>query len=172
MTYLGVLVLFVFFAGLAMTVNEGLWSNVVSLFCILIGALIAWHWGLVLGEFAIGQVDPAPEYEWALWFTSLWGVFFFATTLLRIIADRSSRIRMKFPPPVDIAGGILMALVIATVFSSFAAYSLYIPVRAGVWKREDGAGWAISSIETLAGPVYTIGKAFHQEGFPLLGDNS
>ena len=168
MTYLGVLVLFVFFASLAMTVNEGLWNNTISLLCIILGSLIAWHWGLVLGEFAIAQVQPAAEYEWALWFASLWGVFFFSTTLLRVIADRSSRVRMKFIRPIDMGGGILLSLVIATLFSSFAAYSLYIPFKANVWKVEDGASWAQSAVSTLAGPMYSIGKAFHGEGFPDL----
>jgi hypothetical protein len=169
MTYLGVLVLFVFFASLAMTINEGLWSNMISLVCIILGSLIAWHWGLALGEFAIAQVEPAAEYEWALWFASLWGVFFFSATLLRVIADRSSRIRMKFIRPVDMGGGILLSLAIATLFSSFTAYSLYIPFQAGVWKTESGASWAQSSISTLARPMYSIGKAFHGVGFPDLG---
>jgi hypothetical protein len=66
------------------------------------------------------------------------------------------------------AGGIITSLIIATMFSSFVAYSLYIPFKAGVWKTETGAPWAQSTITTLAGPIYTIGKSFHGEGFPDL----
>jgi hypothetical protein len=169
MNYLAILVLFVFFAGLAMTVNEGLWSNSISFVCIVLAGLIAWHWGLVLGEFAIEQVEPAAEYEWALWFASLWGVFFFSVSILRVIADRTSRVRMKFIRPVEIAGGLLFSLCIALMFSSFAAYSLYIPFKAGVWRPEDGAGWAQQTVSTLARPMYSVGRAFHQDGFPALG---
>lgn len=168
MTYVAILLLFTLFAGIAMTVNEGLWSNAVTLLCVLLGGLLAWHWGPVLGEFVIEQAKPSPENEWAFWFASIWGVYFLAVTVLRIIADRSSRVRMRFIRPLDMAGGILMGLVVAVMFSSFAAYALYIPIRAGVWKIEDGAPWAQQTISTLARPMYSAGKATYGENFPDL----
>ncbi len=41
MLYLAVLMFAVFFAGFAMTVNEGLWSNAITLFCVVLAAMIA-----------------------------------------------------------------------------------------------------------------------------------
>lgn len=172
MTYVAILLLFVLFAGIAMTVNEGLWSNTVTLLCVILGSLLAWHWGPVLGGFVIDQAKPSPENEWAFWFASIWGVYFLAVTLLRIIADRSSRVRMRFIRPLDMAGGILIGLVVAVMFSSFAAYAVFIPVQAGVWKTEDAAPWAKQTIQKLAGPIYSAGKAFYGEEFPELTPGS
>jgi hypothetical protein len=172
MTYVAVLLLFVLFAGVAMTVNEGLWSNTVTLLCTLLGGLLAWHWGPVLGEFVIEQTKPSVENEWAFWFATVWGVFFLAVTLLRVIADRSSRVRMRFIRPLDMAGGILMGLFVAVMFSSFAAYALFIPIRAGVWKTEDAAPWAQQTIQKLASPMYSAGRAFYGDEFPVLTPGS
>ena len=170
MTYVAILLLFVLFAGIAMTVNEGLWSNTVTLLCVILGGLLAWHWGPVLGRFVIEQAEPSSENEWAFWFASIWGVYFLAVTILRIIADRSSRVRMRFIRPLDMAGGILVGLMVAVMFSSFAAYALYIPIKAGVWKVEDGAPWAQQTILTMARPMFSAGKAAYGESFPNLGN--
>jgi hypothetical protein len=168
MTYVAILLLFLLFAGIAMTVNEGLWSNTVTLLCTLFGGLLAWHWGPMLGGFVVDQAKPSVENEWAFWFASVWGTFFLVVTVLRVIADRSSRVRMRFFRPLDMAGGIVVGLFVALMLSSFAAYALYIPIRAGVWKIEDGAPWAQQTISTLARPMYSAGRSFYGDEFPDL----
>ena len=75
---------------------------------------------------------------------------------------------MRFVPPLDLAGGLLVGLCVAVLFTSFAAYSLYLPFKAGVWKPQDGAGWAQQVVVQFAGPMYSSGKAFLQEDFPDL----
>jgi len=166
MLYLTILLIFVFFAGIAMTVNEGLWSNTISLFCILFAALLAWDWGRVLGGFVIEQVEPSAQNTWAFWFASIWGVFFLSITILRVIADRSSRVRMRFIMPLDRAGGLLMGLGVAVMFTSFTAYSLYIPFKAGVWKFNEGAAWQQQIISTATRPIFGAGKAVYGDDFP------
>src|SRR5918997_1043354 len=104
MIWLTILLFVVFFAGIAMTVNEGLWSNTISLFCIILAALLAWDWGRVLGRYLLEQAEPAAENEWYFWFASLWGAFFVSVTLLRIIADRLSRVRLRFIRPLEFSG--------------------------------------------------------------------
>jgi uncharacterized membrane protein required for colicin V production len=168
MLWLAVLMLCVFFAGIAMTVNEGLWSNTISLFSILIASLLAWDWGRVLGSYVIEQVQPSSQNEWAFWFASVWGVFFFSVMLVRILADRISRVRMKFIPQLDRAAGVLMGVVVAWCFAGFASYSLLIPLQARVWKLEEASGWQQQVIANLARPVYTAGKAVYGDDFPEL----
>ena len=168
MLYLTILLYCILFAGIAMTVNEGLWSNAITLFCVILAALLAWYWGLVLGKFVLEKVEPEPAKEWAFWFASIWGVFFFSVMVLRVMADRISRVRLKFIPQLERAGGILMGIGVAIMFASFAAYTLFIPFRARVWKAEEAAGWQQQSISTLAAPIYATGKAFYGEGFPDL----
>jgi hypothetical protein len=168
MLYLTILLMFVFFAGIAMTVNEGLWSNAISLLCVVLSALIAWAWGPILGAYVVEQAKPNAANEWAFWFASIWGVFFFAVMLMRIIADRSSRVRMRFVRPLDMAGGIVLGLGVATMFTSFTAYSLYLPFKASVWKVKEGAAWQQQTIQSLAGPMYATGKAVLGDDFPSL----
>ncbi|RIK74313.1 MAG: hypothetical protein DCC67_16725 [Planctomycetota bacterium] len=168
MNYLAIILLFVFFAGVAMTVNEGLWSNTVSLFCVMFASMLAWYWGPTLGAFVVEQAEPSAQNEWAFWFASVWGAFFLAVTILRIVADRSSRVRMRIIRPLDLAGGVLVGLLLAVMFTSFAAYSLFLPFRARVWKTEEGAGWAQTTVSTFAAPMYTAGRAFLGEDFPDL----
>ena len=166
MPYLAVLIYFIFFAGIAMTVNEGLWSNAISLFCVTFAGLLAWYWGPVLGGFVVDQAKPSEANEWAFWFASIWGIFFFAVMLLRVGTDRMSPVRMKFIKPVDMAGGLLLGLGVAVMFTSFAAYSLYIPFKASVWKVQEAAGWQQQTFTSAAAPMYGAIKAFYGEDVP------
>ena len=95
MLYLAVLMIAVFFAGFAMTVNEGLWSNAITLFCVVLAGMIAVPGGLALAGYVLEQAKPSPENEWAFEFGCIWGVFFFAVNVLRLSTDKASKVRMK-----------------------------------------------------------------------------
>jgi uncharacterized membrane protein required for colicin V production len=168
MVYLAVLLLALVFAGIAMTVNEGLWSNTISLFSILIASLLAWDWGRVLGSYVIEQMKPSGENEWAFGFASVWAVFFFSVILVRILADRISRVRMRFVPQLDKALGILMGIMVAWCFAGFAAYTLLIPINGKVWKVQEASDWQKQVFVNLSRPIYSIGKAVEGEDFPVL----
>jgi uncharacterized membrane protein required for colicin V production len=168
MLYLAVLLLALVFAGIAMTVNEGLWSNTISLFCVLLASLLAWDWGRVLAKYVIAQAQPSGENEWAFGFASVWGVFFFSVMLLRILADRISRVRVRFIPQLDKALGILMGIMVAWCFAGFAAYTLMIPIDGKVWKVQEASNFQKQVFVTLARPIYSLGKAVQGEDFPVL----
>jgi hypothetical protein len=168
MLWLTILLLVVFFAGIAMTVNEGLWSNAVSLFCVILAAGIGWDWGRVLGRYVIEQVQPAPDKHWFFWFACIWGVFAFSVTVFRVVADRSSRVRMRFIKPLEVSGGLIAGLGVAIMFTSFAAYTLYIPFKAGEWKVQEAAGWQQQTIAQFASPMFAVGKAMYGDEFPDL----
>lgn len=161
MPYLAVLMFAIFFAGFAMTVNEGLWSNAITLFCVMLAGVIAVPGGLALAGYVIAQAQPSPENEWAFKFGSIWGVFFFAVMILRIATDRISRIRMKFVKPLDVAGGILLGLVVSLMLTSFSAMMLYIPFASGVWKTAEAAPWQNQTIQSFANPMFSTILAFH-----------
>jgi uncharacterized membrane protein required for colicin V production len=168
MLYLAVLLIALVFAGIAMTVNEGLWSNTISLFSILLASLFAWDWGRVLGSYVIEQMQPSGENQWAFGFASVWGVFFFSVILIRILADRTSRVRMRFIPQLDKALGILMGMMVAWCFAGFAAYTLLIPITAKVWKVQDASDWQKQVFVNLSRPIYSVGKAVQGDDFPEL----
>jgi uncharacterized membrane protein required for colicin V production len=163
MMYLAILMFAVFFAGFAMTVNEGLWNNAITLLCVILAAMIAVPGGLMLSAYVIEQAEPSPENAWAFKFASLWGVYFAAVMILRLVTDRLSRVRVRFFKPLDAGGGILLGLVVSLMLTSFAALMLFIPFAAGVWKTADAPGWQTTTIQSFASPMSSAITAFHGE---------
>lgn len=165
MLYLAMLMFALFFAGVAMTVAEGLWSNTISLLCIILGAILAICWGPVLGRAILTAADPPAEHAWAFFFAGIWGVFAFSVTLLRVITDRLSRVRMRFIKPLDQLGGSLVGFGVATMFTSFVALTLFIPFGAGVWKTEEAAPWQQQTIARSAAPMTLAMSTFYGDDF-------
>ncbi len=162
MPYLCVLIYFVFFAGLAMTVAEGLWSNALALMGILICGPLAIAAGYPLGLFIQEKMDKPIEQTWYFVFAGVWLVFFFSIMVFRLLADRvASRTRMKFVPPLELAAGPLVGLLVAVMFASFLAFTLYtIPIASGeYWKLADAAGWQKTTLEQGSGPFNAVLKS-------------
>lgn len=161
MPYLCVLIYFVFFAGVAMTVNEGLWNNALNLIGVMIagvaGVCLGFPLGLVLQE----KLDKPAEFTWYFVFAGVWLSFVATIVIYRLIADRlASRTRMKFVPPLELAAGPIVGLLVAVMFSSFLAFTLYyIPIRAGNWSAAGAPGWQMTTMRGGAGPFYTVLKA-------------
>lgn len=171
MGLLTLLLSFVFFAGVAMTINEGLWSNTILAFIIIIAALIAIPWGYILGIVVIVAAQPSDEHAWAFTFATVWGVFALSVLIMRLIADRFSRVRMRFIPQLDKIGGALMGLVVATMFNSFVAVTLVLlPLKAGVWKVEEGSELQQKSMARAAAPIYTALTKFYGGEFADITD--
>jgi hypothetical protein len=157
-----ILLSFIFFAGVSMTVNEGLWSNTISVFIIIVAALIAIPWGYFVGAIVVVAAQPSEANAWAFMFASVWGMFALTAVILRLITDRISRVRMKFVPQLDKLGGVIMGFVVATMFSSFVALTLVLlPIEAGVWKVEDASAKQQKRLTRSAAPIYTALVKFY-----------
>lgn len=162
MPYLCVLIYFVFFAGVAMTVAEGLWNNTVTLLAIIICGPLAIAAGYPLGLFLQEKIDKPIEQTWYFVFAGVWLVFFLSIMIVRLLADRvASKTRMKFVPPLEMAAGPIMGLLVATLFASFMAFTLYtIPIQSGeYWKLGDAAGWQKTTLASGSGPFNAVLKA-------------
>lgn len=158
MLYLLVALGFMFFAGVAMTINEGLWSNTIALLCILISGCASVAAGVPLGVMILDQIGLDAANAWYCVFAGMWGVFVLSLLVLRIATDRASQVRVRFLPIVDKIGGILMGLFVATMLTSFAANTLLgAPIKAGAWKDEGGHK---DTMEQLATPFYSVAQAF------------
>jgi hypothetical protein len=115
----------------------------------------------------VAQAEPADENAWAFIFASVWGIFVLAVTLLRIAADRSSRVRMKFIRPLELAAGPIIGLVVALMFVSFAACTLLIPINAGQWKEADASDWQKNALTQLMSPFNTAANGFYADELNL-----
>jgi hypothetical protein len=161
MLYLTVVLIFVFFAGLAMTISEGLWSNTVLLFCITLAGLLAIVGGIPLGLFIIEQADAADEYAWHFIFAGVWGVFALSVTIMRVLFEKTSKVRVRFVPPLEKLAGPLMGLFVAVMFTSFTAYTIErIPVQAGQWSTAKASGWQLSTFAYARAPFHNVVTRF------------
>lgn len=158
---LAYLVCFVFFAAVAMTINEGLWNNAILLMAIVFGGLFGIFVGVPAGNMIAAQAGADTEQLWYFVFAGVWGVFSLSVLVIRLIMDRTSRTRMKFIPLVDQIGGPIIGLIAAVMFTSFVTYTLdRIPIKAGQWNYSDAAGWQESVFKYGRAPFFNVANAF------------
>jgi Colicin V production protein len=160
MLYLCILIFFVFFAGIAMTIGEGLWNNTINLLAVIVSGVAAVSLGYPLGLLVLEKLEKPAELAWYFVFAGVWIVFFVWIMVFRVIGERLSRVRMKFVPPLEVAAGPVMGLFLAVMFTSFLAFTLYfIPIRAGYWDASKASSWQQSTMRSGAGPFYTVLKS-------------
>jgi hypothetical protein len=158
---LAYLVCFVFFAAVAMTINEGLWNNAILLLAIVLGGLLGIFVGVPVGNLIAEQAGADTEQLWYFVFAGVWGVFSLSVLVIRLILDRTSRVRMKFIPLVDKIGGPIIGLIAAVMFTSFVTYTLdRIPIKAGQWSYSDAAAWQESVFKYGRAPFFNVANAF------------
>jgi len=161
MLYLTILLGAILFAGIAMTINEGLWSNTITLLLIMLAGLMAIVVGIPLGTWGLEQAGQDPSFTWYYVFAGIWGVFFLTLTIMRIVADRVSRTRMRFLLVIDKIAGPIMGLFVAVMFTSFSAFTLWrVPIIAGEWDRTKASKAQISIFTYAQVPFYTVASRF------------
>ena len=163
MLYLVILIAFVFFASVAMSVGEGLWNNTIALISVMLCGISAILFGLPLGTFVAAQVDAGDHTTWAFVFGVVWGVFAISILVFRLLAEKASGVRMKFIPQLDMIAGPLMGLLLAIMFTSFTALTLLrIPIKAGQWDLPGASQWQRDALQTTSAPFYTVVKRYAQ----------
>jgi hypothetical protein len=165
MPYLCVLIYFVFFAAVAMTVAEGLWNNALTLLAIVICGPLAIAVGYPLGLLLQEKIDKPVEQTWYFVFAGVWLAFFVSMLIVRLLLDRvASKSRMKFIPPLEAAAGPLMGLVVAVIFTSFLTFTIYtIPIQSGEWKIGEAADWQKTTMASGSGPFNAVLRAMAGE---------
>lgn len=113
-----IIVAVIFFATLAMMVQQGIWSNLITVMAITLGGLTAFglHQPLVV------MLDEKFEgsYTYVLDFPVLWLVFALVTGLIKELSGRLSKNRVNFPDPIDNYGGAGVGLIGACIMTAFA----------------------------------------------------
>jgi hypothetical protein len=116
--------LIVLFAGLAMMVREGLWSNTIMLVNIIISGLVAFGFYSPL----VIYLDEMSDGEHTYWldFAVIWALYAAAMVVTRALTGAASRTRMRFKNPIDPIGGPLMGLIAAWVLAAFTMATLHV----------------------------------------------
>jgi hypothetical protein len=116
--------LIVLFAGLAMTVREGLWSNMLTLINITISGLVAFAFYSPI----VIYLDEMSDGEHTYWldFAVIWVLFSLTVVVCRAVTAAASKTRMRFKHPIDPIGGPLVGLIAAWVLASFTLATLHV----------------------------------------------
>jgi len=113
----------VIFAGLAMMVREGLWSNTISLVYIMISGLVAFCFYSPL----VIYLDEMGDGEHTYWldFAVLWALYAASIVICRSLTAAASRTRLRFKNPIDPIGGPVVGILAAWVLASFTLATLH-----------------------------------------------
>jgi uncharacterized membrane protein required for colicin V production len=112
------------FAGLAMTVREGLWANTLTLVNILISGLMAFGLYSPLVVYLDEEVTSGQHTYW-LDFAVLWAIFCVSMLVCRTLTGAFSKTRMRFKHPIDPVGGPAVGFLAAWVLAAFALATLH-----------------------------------------------
>jgi uncharacterized membrane protein required for colicin V production len=123
MTYFIVYAIVVF-AGLAMTVREGLWSNTLTLLNIIISGLVAFAFYSPIVAYLDEDVTNGQHTYW-LDFAVLWALYAATMVIVRTLMGAASKTRMRFKHPIDSVGGPLVGFIAAWVLAAFTLATLH-----------------------------------------------
>lgn len=111
------------FAGSAMMVREGLWSNAITLVNILISGLVAFGFYSPLTVYLDEMLNG--EYTYLLDFVVIWALFVITMLVCRLLTGLASKTRMRFKHPIDPVGGPLVGELASWVLAAFVMATLH-----------------------------------------------
>jgi hypothetical protein len=120
--YVNLVLVLVFFACVASTINNGLWTNIVLLINVVSAALVATCYYEPVAELFD---DLVPSYGAANDFVSVWLVFAGSLGILGWTTDFLSQVKVRYLRPVDRFGGMLLACWIGWVVVCFTTMTLH-----------------------------------------------
>lgn len=142
----------VIFAGLAMTVREGLWSNTLTLLSIIICGLVAFGFYAPLVVYLDEDVTNGQHTYW-LDFAIIWALYGAAMVVLRTIIGSASKTRMRFKHPIDPVGGPIVGLLAAWVLAAFTLATFHTsPMPKDAFSGKLVSGNEVESASFISSP--------------------
>lgn len=133
------LVLFFFLVAGALWFT-GLWGSTLTLVNILISGLIASAFFEPVADRIENMNETTLQYTFLIDFVCLWAIFFVSASLIRMLTDSFSAIRLKFDIVTEMVGRTLMSLLAAWFFICFTSFTLWtapLPIPEGGFQVED-----------------------------------
>ena len=113
----------VLFAGLAMTVREGVWNNALTLINVIISGLVAFGFYSPLVVY-LDEMSGGQHTYW-LDFAIIWALYAATMVVLRSLEAAASKTRLRFKHPIDNVGGPILGFFAAWVLAAFTLASLH-----------------------------------------------
>ncbi len=120
--FVGIVLVLIFVGVFASAMTQGLWNNTITLVNLLLAGLIATNYFEPVASF-FDDNEPSFTYIWD--FVAIWLVFGFAMVFLRFVSDYFSKVKVRFPVPLEKAGGIIMAIWVAWIALCFTTATLH-----------------------------------------------
>src|SRR5262245_35269398 len=114
----------VVFAGLAMTVREGVWSNTLTLINIIISGLVAFGLYSPIVVY-LDEESTKGQHTYWLDFAIIWALYAVTMVILRSLMAAASKTRLRFKHPVDAVGGPIIGFIAAWVLAAFTLATLH-----------------------------------------------
>lgn len=115
--------LVVIFFCVAFIFNEGLWSAALVMMNMLLAGIIAVNFFEPVANWLDGMF-PSLTYFWD--FLAAWLVFAVALVVLRLATNFLSKHRVRFKRPVDVAGGVVFAILAGYLMMGFVFFTLHL----------------------------------------------
>src|SRR4051812_30738981 len=116
--------LIVLFAGLAMMVREGVWSNALTLINVIVSGLVAFGFYSPIVVYLDEQVTDGQHTYW-LDFAIIWALYAVTMLILRTLMVAASKTRLRFKHPIDPVGGPILGFIAAWVLAAFTLATLH-----------------------------------------------
>jgi hypothetical protein len=111
---------------------QGLWNNAITIINIILAGLIATNWYEPIASMAVKQ---EPSYTYLYDVIILWLLFAIVFSILRAVSDLLSAERIKFIPPVELAGRSVTAIIAAYLFLCFTVFTIHTaPLQANAFR--------------------------------------
>ena len=114
----------VIFAGLAMMVREGVWSNALTLINVIVSGLVAFGFYSPLVAYLDEEVTSGQHTYW-LDFAIIWALYAVTMIILRSLMATASKTRLRFRHPIDPVGGPILGFIAAWVLAAFTLATLH-----------------------------------------------
>src|SRR4029078_5181589 len=114
----------VLFAGLAMMVREGVWSNTLTLINVIVSGLVAFGFYSPIVAYLDEDVTKGQHTYW-LDFALIWALYAVTMLILRTLMAAASKTRLRFKHPIDPVGGPIMGFIAAWVMAAFTLATLH-----------------------------------------------
>ncbi len=116
------LLIIVLVAVVASIGRDGLWSNTIVFFNVLVAALVATNFFEPLAEWLKSR---AGDFNILFDLLSLWVLFAGVLFALRAATDAVSRVKVRFVPPLDRFGGFAVAVLCGWILVCFVMMTLH-----------------------------------------------
>ena len=118
----GGLMILIAFICIAMMWTEGMWGNALTLVNVIFAAMLAMNFYEPIAAFMEAQL---PSFTYMMDFVCQWFIFVVSLAVMRIVADQTSKHRVRFKMPLEQAGRAIFAVATALVLIGFTTATVH-----------------------------------------------